>query len=119
MIIVGELINASRKSVGTAIENNDVKALQQLKGIGKRTAQKIIATLAGKMDKFALIRKGEAPPPAPTEDFVRLVLDVLTHQLGHKSTDAQRMVTEALKRNPDITGPEDLFEEIYRGEQFA
>ncbi len=107
------------RDIARAIENNDAKALQQLKGIGKRTAQKVIATLAGKMDKFALIRKGEAPPPAPAEDFVRLVMDVLTRQLGHKSTDAQRMVTEALKRNPDITGPEDLFDEIYRGEQFA
>jgi hypothetical protein len=29
------------------------------------------------------------------------------------------MVTEALKRNPDISGPEELFDEIYRGEQFA
>ena len=30
MIIVGELINASRKSVGTAIENNDVEAIKKL-----------------------------------------------------------------------------------------
>jgi 5-methyltetrahydrofolate--homocysteine methyltransferase len=30
MIIVGELINASRKSVGTAIENNDVEAVKKL-----------------------------------------------------------------------------------------
>ena len=30
MIIVGELINASRKAVGTAIENKDTKAIQQL-----------------------------------------------------------------------------------------
>ena len=30
MIIVGELINASRKSVGSAIENNDVEAVKKL-----------------------------------------------------------------------------------------
>ncbi len=30
MIIVGELINASRKSVGAAIENNDVEAVKKL-----------------------------------------------------------------------------------------
>src|SRR5210317_545452 len=30
MIIVGELINASRKSVGAAIENNDVDAIKKL-----------------------------------------------------------------------------------------
>jgi cobalamin-dependent methionine synthase I len=30
MIIVGELINASRKAVAAAIENKDEKAIQQL-----------------------------------------------------------------------------------------
>jgi 5-methyltetrahydrofolate--homocysteine methyltransferase len=30
MIIVGELINASRKAVTAAIENKDTKAIQQL-----------------------------------------------------------------------------------------
>ena len=107
------------RDIARAIEKKDVKALQKLKGIGNRTAQKIIATLAGKMDKFALIRKGEAPTPAPEEDFAGLVLDVLTKQLGHKPIDAKRMVGEALKRNPAIGSPEELFDEIYRGEEFA
>lgn len=71
------------------------------------------------MDKFALIREGEAPVPAPEEDFVALVLDVLTSQLGHRAADAKRMVADALKRNPAIASPEDLFDEIYRGEEFA
>ena len=71
------------------------------------------------MDKFALIRKDEAPAPAPEEDFTGLVLDVLTRQLGHKAADAKRMLEEALKRNPAIASPEELFDEIYRGEEFA
>ena len=107
------------RDIAHAIENKDAKALQKLKGIGNRTAQKIIATLAGKMDKFALIRKGEAPAPVAEEDFAGLVLDVLTKQLGHKPTDAKRMVGEALQRNPAIASPEELFDEIYRGEEFA
>jgi len=90
-----------------------------LKGIGSRTAQKIVASLSGKMDKFALIRKGETPLPPTAEDFTLLVLDVLTRQLGHKNTDAKRMVTAALKRNAAISTPEELFDEIYRGEEFA
>ncbi len=107
------------RDIARNIEKKDVKSLQKLKGIGNRTAQKIIATLAGKMDKFALIRQGEALAPAPEEDFTSLVLDVLTRQLGHKSADANRMVGEALKRNPAIASPEELFDEIYRGEEFA
>jgi Holliday junction DNA helicase RuvA len=112
-------LNLPVREIARTIEKKDAKALQRLKGIGNRTAQKIIATLAGKMDKFALIREGEAPVPAPEEDFAALVLDVLTSQLGHKAADAKRMVVEALKRNPAIASPEDLFDEIYRGEEFA
>ncbi len=108
------------RDIARTIEKKDVKALQKLKGIGNRTAQKIIATLAGKMDKFALIRKGEAAPaPVPEEDFASMVLEVLIHQLGHKSADAKRMVAEALQRNAAIASPEELFDEIYRGEEFA
>jgi Holliday junction DNA helicase RuvA len=47
------------REVARAIENRDVHSLTQLKGIGTRTAHKIIATLEGKMGKFALIRKAE------------------------------------------------------------
>jgi Holliday junction DNA helicase RuvA len=112
-------LNMPVRDIARTIEKKDVKALQKLRGIGNRTAQKIIATLAGKMDKFALIRKGEVSAPAPEEDFVGLVLEVLTHQLGHKSADAKRMLGEALKRNPAISSAEELFDEIYRGEEFA
>ncbi len=43
----------------------------------------------------------------------------MVHQLGHRSADAKRMVGDALERNPAIASPEELFDEIYRGEEFA
>ena len=112
-------MNMPVRVIARAIENGDTAALRRLKGIGSRTAQKIVDSLSGKMDKFALIRKGEVAPPPSKEDFTQLVLDVLTKQLGHKNTDAKRMIAEAMKRNPAIGTPEELFDEIYRGEEFA
>jgi Holliday junction DNA helicase RuvA len=112
-------MNIPVRDIARAIENGDVTALRRLKGVGSRTAQKIVATLSGKMDKFALIRKGETRPAPPVEDFVQLVLDVLTKQLGHKTTDAKRMIAGAIDRNPAIQTPEELFDEIYRGEEIA
>lgn len=112
-------MNIPVRDIARAIENGDTNALRRLKGIGSRTAQKIVATLSGKMDKFALIRKGEAPPAPPRGDLAQLVLEVLTTQLGHKTSDAKRMIASALERNPAIATPEDLFDEIYRGEEFA
>jgi Holliday junction DNA helicase RuvA len=105
------------REVARAIENRDVHSLTQLKGIGKRTAQKIIATLEGKMGKFALIRKEEKKEIQVVEDFSEQVYEVLIQQLGHKMVNAKRMISDALKRNRDITTPEELFEEVYRGEQ--
>jgi Holliday junction DNA helicase RuvA len=111
-------MNIPVRDIARAIENGDTAALRRLKGIGNRTAQKIVASLSGKMDKFALIRKGEVQPPPPQEDFQQLVLDVLTHQLGHKAADAKSMISKAIQRNPAIGTPEELFDEIYRGEEF-
>ena len=102
--------------VAHAIESNDLGRLKRLKGIGPRTAQKVIATLQGKVSKFALIRKSDEPVPSEPEDIIQPVLDVLINQLGHRPADAKRMIQAAFKRNDDISTPEALFDEVYRGE---
>jgi Holliday junction DNA helicase RuvA len=103
--------------IARAIEDRDLEALGRLKGVGKRTAQKIVATLQGRMGKFALMRTEPAPPLQPGADFAQQVMDVMVQQLGHRVADARRMIADALKRNSAISTPEELFEEVYRGEQ--
>ncbi|WP_073472561.1 Holliday junction branch migration protein RuvA [Desulfatibacillum alkenivorans] len=103
--------------IAAAIENKDSGALRKLKGIGARTADKIIATLRGKMAVFAGEHGGEPAGPAPVEEnFHLLVLDVLVNQLGHKAAEAKELINQAIKRNPAISSPEELFDEVYRGE---
>lgn len=102
--------------IARSIESRDASALKQLDGIGSRTAQKIIATLEGKLDKFMLDAQPASKIPAQAEDFAQQVLEVLTDQLGHRPTDARQMIAAALKRNDTITTAEALFEEVYRGE---
>ncbi len=103
--------------IAKAIEERDSKTLEGLKGIGRRTADKIIATLQGKVGKFALMRGDEIPEPAEVLDFKRQVEDVLVRDLGHKMSEAQKLVKEAMTRNPGILTPEELFEEVYRGQK--
>ena len=105
------------REIAGAIEDRDVGALTRLKGIGNRTAQKIIASLEGKMGKFALIKKDESRKPAQVEDFTQQVFEVLVKQLGHRNADAKQMIAAALKRNQNISTPEELFEEVYRGQK--
>ncbi len=98
------------------IEEKDIKALKQLKGIGERKAEKIVATLRGKVAKYALIPEMVMAPEA-AEDFRKEVEQVLVTQLGHKTFEARKMIDEAMKRNSRIACSEELFEEVYRGQR--
>jgi holliday junction DNA helicase RuvA len=99
--------------IAAAIETKDIHKLKTLKGIGGRTAQKIIATLNGKMAKF--VESTKEKELMTVEDFIYPVLDVLITQLGHKTTDAKKMIKEALERDKSISTPEGLFDEVYKG----
>ena len=103
--------------IAKAIEERDSRTLERLKGVGKRTADKIIATLQGKVGKFALMRSDQIPGDVEVVDFKKQVEEVLVKDLGHKLSEAQRLVREAMLRNPNIATPEELFEEVYRGQK--
>ncbi len=105
------------REIARAIESRDTAYLKRLKGIGNRTAQKILATLEGKVAKFALIRESEKRDhTGRSEDFQEHVQEVLVRQLGHKVREARAMIASALKRNSNISTAEELFEEVYRAE---
>src|SRR4030042_853587 len=79
--------------IARAIEAKDAKLLCTLDGIGPRKAEKIIASLNGRVGKFALMPEVEgAPAPAEEEDFQTEVIDVLVIPLRQPRTEAQRMV---------------------------
>ena len=104
------------REIARAIEEKDIKFLKQLKGIGERKAEKIVATLKGKVAKYALIPEIQMAAEMK-EDFRKEVEGVLVSQLGHKATEARKMIDEALKRSPSITTSVELFEEVYRGQR--
>ena len=101
-----------------AIEKKDVSFLTGLTGIGKRTAEKIIATLHGKVEKFVGLagdpeEKDTGSFAGEMPDIGQQVEDVLVEQLGHSAASAKRMVREAFERNKSISTPEELFDEIF------
>jgi len=101
------------REIANAIESKDVGRLKELKGIGIRTAQKVIASLEGKMGKFALMREDEEQELPETEDLESQVIDVLVKQLGHKVSDARAMVTQAISQGPAYATAEELFDAVY------
>lgn len=103
--------------IADAIERKDVAFLKRLPGLGERSAEKVIASLHGKMAKFALLRE-EVPGPAPRHPAIPdEVIEVLVSQLGHRPAEARRMVEDALRRNPQAESVEDLLAEVYRSQK--
>jgi Holliday junction DNA helicase RuvA len=92
------------------IESQDAKALQALPGIGTRLSQTIVATLSGKLLEEALLRpeRADGAPRSPeTPDLREDAVSALT-ALQYTAREADRLVVEALRARPDLTGLEDL-----------
>ena len=126
-MIAARSLAAPVAELAAAIARQDEKYLRALPGIGPQKAKNIVAQLQSKVSKFALARE-DAPTATPTSapaapldaDGLReLVWEVLTKQLGHRPSEASQLITDALRRRPGVTTPEELFDEIYRGQAAA
>jgi Holliday junction DNA helicase RuvA len=105
---VGEIANA--------IEGKDARYLVHLKGIGKRTAELVIAELAGKVTDFAMDAGGQklsrlAPARRDTtdEDAIAGLM-----ALGERRPDAERLLERARQSNPDLKTTDQLLREMLR-----
>lgn len=104
-------------SIATWIESKDSRSLTKLSGIGKRTAELIVAELAGKCSKFAI---GEAITVSgkPTRSFKRSpehedAIRALV-ALGERPIDASILLDRVLSSDPDLKGTEALVTEMLR-----
>ena len=97
------------------IEAEDTKAVQQLAGIGARTAQTIVATLAGKLTQEALLRtstgEGGGTRVEEVPDLREDAIDALI-SLQYSRRDAERAVADAMRARSDFAGLEDLLRMI-------
>ena len=124
-MVAARALAAPVGELASAIARQDEKFLRALPGIGPQKAKNIVAQLHGKVAKFALAREEGAaatPPVAASPDaeaLRELVWEVMVKQLGHRPSEASQLIGDALTRRPDLTTPEELFEEIYRASPSA
>jgi holliday junction DNA helicase RuvA len=123
-MVAGRALAAPVAEVAAAIARQDEKYLRALPGIGPQKAKNIVAQLQAKVAKFALARPGApaepvaaAPASADADGLRELVWEVLVKQLGHRPSEASQLITDALRRRSSIATPEELFDEIYRGQK--
>ncbi len=100
--------------IATIIEEQDVKSLSALPGIGPATAEKIVAKLRRKVPKFALMVTRDMPREAEvTPDVISDTFQVLCN-LGHSESEARKLLDqafEAKKKYPDV---QTLLQAIYQ-----
>ncbi len=105
-------LTAPVHTIANAIERKDIPALVQLPGVGKRSAEQIIAELNGKVGKYALYREdGDAAPPVTTlalPDEVRAILE----QLGYSASEAEALWAGV--SDQEFASAEEAIQEIFR-----
>ena len=91
----------------SAIINSDVKTISSVKGIGLKTAQRIILELKDKMSKDDLLGRAVGISLSKDNTVKNEALSALTN-LGINKSAAEKTLDTILKANDDQIGLEEL-----------
>ncbi|MCO5202874.1 MAG: helix-hairpin-helix domain-containing protein [Chloroflexi bacterium] len=112
-------MNISVSTIARAIEQEDRAVLTKLPGIGTRGADKVIATLRGKVVAEAALHDGGVAQPVDAAKFEqkRVVADAVeaVSALGYPRADAKRWVEDAMAADPGLATLEAIMMAVLRG----
>jgi len=103
--------------IARAIETEDVNTLTQMPGIGSRAAQKMIATLKGKVVQSTLVesKTGKSQTEMGERLSLRKEASSILVNLGYKEQDAIRSINDAIQKDPELENDlETLIREIFK-----
>lgn len=107
-------LTVSVGQIAQAIESKDARFLVQLDGIGKRTAELIVAELSGKLKEFAVeyaTTPGQVPSRlAPAEEDAIAGLMAL----GERRSDAEMLLERTRSAHPNLKTTDQLLREMLR-----
>jgi Holliday junction DNA helicase RuvA len=105
------------RDVAIAIEEQDIKQLSALPGVGAALAERIIAKLRRKMAKFALMIERDLPPELETGRGVFNDAYEALLMLGHTAPEARHKIEQIAESSRTFRSVEEVLEEIYRAQQ--
>jgi len=100
------------REVATAIEEQDIKQLSTLPGVGPAVAERIVAKLRRKMAKFALMVERDLPE-SEEMDVLNEAYEALL-SVGHTAQDAMARIEAARGSKKKFKSVEDVLSEIYQ-----
>lgn len=103
------------QDIAVAIEEQDVKTISSLPGIGAAMAERIIAKLRRKMAKFALLvtqQTAAQDESSTAADVVAETYQILL-TLGHTEADARRLIDQALVGRSKFKDVEAMLQAVY------
>jgi len=100
--------------VAAAIEEQDVKFLSTLPGIGPSVGERIVAKLRRKMARFALMVGDDLPPDKSAEQSVLNEAYEALLALGHSSGEARKKLDAVSQSGAAVKTVEDVLTQIYR-----
>ena len=107
------------RDIAHSIEQQDIKALTTMPGVGAAMAEKIVAQLRRKMAKFALLVQQD-PSSQGTGSADHNIADE-TYQvlvsLGHAEAEARRLLEQPLASKKKFKSVEDLLQAVYETNQ--
>ena len=93
----------SAQEIQDMIATGNVRALNSIKGIGSKTAQRIIVDLKDKIVKLGIAAPGQpAASTAPANNAVRDEAVAALVMLGFPAAASQKTVNKILQEQPDI-----------------
>ena len=103
-IALAILSGSSIAELAMSIAGGDFKRISAIKGVGKKTAEKICVELKDKVSEFAFSGRAGADAPAPiAKDAVAAL-----RALGFNEETSSKMVADVLAKNPGVDSVETI-----------
>ncbi len=103
--------------IAGAIEEGDVGFLNRLEGIGKQKARQIIASLQGKVGRFALLKEEAVKEESHQVNEIVQEAKQILKRLQYSSKEIDRMIKNVLAHKPQVETIEELLNQIYYQKQ--
>lgn len=100
--------------IAEAIEEKNTRFLVGLQGIGRRTAELMVAELSGKVGAFAGVTTSRAAPQPKTTEDEAAIAYLVSPQMGLRRAEAEALLHRVKQTNPKAQKADELVPAMLR-----